>query len=102
MKNARTVREQYLRYFERKALLTDKAQAIFDFVAGGTVQYNLTRLLHHDILGLYFATMNLPNEMYDADTDDIRTAYGNIQSYKVLNQLGKYYLFLETILVDGS
>ena len=66
------------------------------------VQYNLTRLLHHDILGLYFATMNLPNEMYDADTDDIRTAYGNIQSYKVQNQLGKYYLFLETILVDGS
>ncbi len=102
LKNARTEREQYLRYFERKGLLTDKAQAIFDFVAGGTVQYNLTRLLHHDILGLYFATMNLPNEMYDADTDDIRTAYGNIQSYKVQNQLGKYYLFLETILVDGS
>ena len=31
LKNARTEREQYLRYFERKGLLTDKAQAIFDF-----------------------------------------------------------------------
>lgn len=101
LNNAKTEREPYLRYFERKGLLTNKVQAIFDFVAGGTIQYNLTRLLHHDILGLYFATMNLPNEMYAADTDDIRTAYGNIQSYGVQNHIGKYYLFLEAVLVDG-
>ena len=100
LQNARTEREQYLRYLEKMGLLSNKTQAMFDFVAGGTVQYNLTQLLHHNILGLYFATMNLPNDMYTADTADIRTAYGNIQSYGIQNQLGKYYLFLETVLID--
>ncbi len=95
-------RKRYLEYLGNKGILTNKRQAIFDFVAGGTVQYNLTQLLKRDILGLYFATMNLPNHMYEKETKQIVTAYGNIESYGTQYNLGKYYLFVETILVDDK
>lgn len=102
LKNAEVERKNYLKYLSEKGILTDKKQALFDFVAGGTVQYHLNKLLHHTVLGLYFATMNLPNDMYVKDTNEIRTAYGNVSSYGIQNNLNKYYLFLEAVLVDDK
>lgn len=100
LQQAHIERENYLAYLDKKGILAQKKQVLFDFVAGGTVQYNLEKLLQREMTGIYFATMNLPNQMYGVDTDKIDTAYGNIQSYGTHNMLGKYYLFLETILID--
>ncbi len=102
LQEAREERKSYFKYLDKKKIINRKKQVIFDFVAGGTVQYNFGKLLQKDLKGMYFATMNLPNDMYKQDTGMIDTAYGNIQSYGTNNNLAKYYLLLETILVDGK
>ncbi len=84
----------------RRETVHGKRQAIFDFVAGGTVQYYMQRLLGKPLQGFYFATMNHPQESYHLQ-DSILSAYGNICSYGSENQVAKHYLFLETIMVDG-
>lgn len=93
-------RQDYLAYLGKQGLLNESRQAIFDFVAGGTVQYFMQKLLKKKLAGVYFATMNHPNEKYQLE-EDIVSAYGNICSYRVENQVAKHYLFLETIMVDG-
>lgn len=100
IQHAKTERENYLAYLESVGLMNGKKQAIFDFVASGTVQYYLQKLLDKKMQGIYFATMNHPNEKYQLD-DCIVSAYGNIQAYSTDSQVGKHYLFLETIMVDG-
>lgn len=90
----------YLAYLRSLGLLNEKKQAIFDFVAGGTVQYFMQKLLNERLVGVYFATMNHPVVRYHLE-EDIVSAYGNICSYGVENQVAKHYLFLETIMVDG-
>lgn len=101
LKNAREERERYLQYLKNSGLFKEKRQALFDFVAGGTVQYNLTRLLGRKVPGFYFATMNLPNHFYEEETSDIEAAYGNIRSYNSRYQIGRYYLLMETVLSEG-
>lgn len=93
-------RRDYLAYLNRLGLLNEKKQAIFDFVAGGTVQYFMQKLLNKRLKGTYFATMNHPDEKYHLERD-IVSAYGNICSYGLQNQVAAHYLFLETIMVDG-
>ncbi len=100
LNHARQERDSYLAYLSSMGLWSSKKQAIFDFVAGGTVQYFLQRLLGRKWMGFYFATMNHPNEKYQLG-EDIISAYGNICSYGSQNQVAKHYLFLETIMVDG-
>jgi hypothetical protein len=103
LSNALTERERYLRYFDKMGVTGDQRLLLFDFVAGGTVQHSFQRLLKsRSLSGAYFATMNLPNDMYGIDTAEIVSAYGNIQSYKVDSELGKHYLFMETVLVDDQ
>lgn len=100
--NASAERRHYLDYLKQMGTCASDKMLIFDFVAGGTVQYAMEKLLGTKLRGAYFATMNLPNSMYDLDTNAIQTAYGNIESYKVDTNLGKHYLLLETVLVDGK
>ncbi|MCQ2505786.1 MAG: HAD-IA family hydrolase [Lachnospiraceae bacterium] len=93
-------RKEYLKYLENVGLLNGEGAAIFDFVAGGTVQYYLQKLLGKELLGVYVATMNHPNPDYNLD-GKIVSAYGNILSYGSDSKVGKYYLFLEPIMTDG-
>lgn len=102
IQRAEKERANYSKYLEEKGVLSGKSQVLFDFVAGGSVQYNLERMLQRNLMGIYFATMNLPNNMYSEDTERIITAYGNIRSYGTQNNLGKYYLFLETVLIEDK
>lgn len=91
LKSAGEERLRYIDYLDKKDVLSNKRQVLFDFGASGTVQYNLSRLLERDIRGLYFATMNLPNAMYEADTSEILAAYGNIQSYGARRYVWRVY-----------
>ncbi len=75
---------------------------VFDFVSSGTVWYNLGRIINKKIKGVCFATMNLPNEMYDEESEDIVSPYGNIRSYGSGSALSKHYLIMESILTDDK
>lgn len=97
--NAKNERSAYLKYLNSLGLINGKKQGIFDFVAGGTVQYFLEKILDKSMVGMYAATMNLPNSMYK--TEEIQSAYGNIRSYGTDCNLGKYYMYLEPVLTDG-
>jgi len=98
---ARQERDAYLAYLENVLTLgKQRKRAVFDFVASGTVQYFLKKLLGTELYGLYFATMNHPDAHYHLERD-IASAYGNICSYHSKNQVAKHYLFLESIMVDG-
>ena len=100
--NAREERIRYLQYLRSCGVMGDEKVALFDFVAGGTVQHNLSILLNQKLQGIYMATMNLPNDMFELETSEIWSAFGNITSYGGDSELAKYYLFLEAILVDGQ
>ena len=94
-------RNEYLPYLRKKIKNNHSGKrAVFDFVASGTVQFFLQRLLGEEMKGFYFATMNHPNECYHLE-ESIVSSYGNIRSYGTNNQVAKHYLFLESIMVDG-
>lgn len=93
-------RSEYLRYLQTVIRNRHRGKrAIFDFVASGTVQYFLQKLLGEKLDGFYFATMNHPNEQYHLE-ESIVSAYGNIRSYGTESQVARHYLFLESIMVD--
>lgn len=91
----------YLDYLKKKGMLNSRKKALFDFIAGGTVQHFLSELLGENLIGFYFASMNLPNDWYELGKE-ILAAYGNLCSYGTENQVGKYYLMLETVMTDGD
>ncbi len=95
---AQIEKNNYLAYLDSRNISDGHKYVLFDFVAGGTVQYYLQKLLDSQFQGRYFATMNLPNEMLSQE--DVRTAYGNFTSYLSEYNLSKYYLVLECILTD--
>lgn len=100
LRHAEAERRGYLDYLDTMKLRNGKTQAMFDFVAGGTMQYYMRRILDKELKGFYFATMNHPDERYHLE-GEIVSAYGNICSYGAGNCVAKHYLFLETIMVDG-
>jgi predicted HAD superfamily hydrolase len=100
LKNAEKERNDYISYMHSIKFGKKKKQAIFDFVASGTIQFFMQKLLSCSLKGVYFATMNHPNEKYFLE-DCIVSAYGNVTSYNCQNQVAKHYLFLETIMIDN-
>lgn len=62
---------------------------------------DMERLLGKKLLGLYFATVEHPNDMFPLK-DHVLSAFGNITSYGGGGQLGRVYLALEAVLTDGS
>ena len=102
IENAKTEKMCYLKYLNQKGIQPKKNLALFDFVAGGTVQYYLRKILECNIMGIYFATIGLPNGLHKVNTPDIKTAYGNVHFYSTKSYIGKYYEFLETILIDNK
>ncbi|GMO45485.1 MAG: hypothetical protein Ta2B_26510 [Termitinemataceae bacterium] len=98
LQNAAKERKSYYIYLQKNKLTENTKKGFFDFVASGTVQYYLERLLNQKLHGYYFATMNLPNNFYQ--NSDIETAYGNITSYGCNSIFAKRYLLLESILTD--
>lgn len=99
LENAKKERKDFLAYL-RTVLPTGQKLALVDFVATGTVQFYLQKLLGCEMKGLYFATMNHPKAEYGL-RDSVVSCYGNIHSYGVDNEVGKHYLFLETLMGDG-
>ena len=103
LRNASKERMNYCKYLNCNGIFTeDKNErvAIFDFVTSGTIQYSISKILERDIIGICFATMNLPNNMYEEKTDKIFSMYENFTSYGCKYALGRNYLILESVLTD--
>lgn len=90
-------RKNYLLYLETFNLENCERIAVMDFVASGTAQYYIEKLLKRKVVGYYFATTNLPNNYYK---NDIESLYGNFTHYKTYYNLFRHYLALETIFTD--
>ena len=99
--NAAAERERYIEYLKSSGIYLREKAIFFDLLAGGTVQYNLEKVLGTEMEGYYFGTMNLPNDMFPADTEKITGRYGNITSYGNTSAFSKHYLLLEAVLTDG-
>lgn len=98
LENAETERASYLNYLRAKGIKDKSKKGFFDFVAGGTVQYHLEKLIEQKVQGYYFATMNLPNDFYEEGC--ISAPFGNITPYGLDTNLSKHYLVMESILTD--
>lgn len=99
-RRAEKERMAYLEYLGSMGIQRGKKQVVFDFVASGTVQHFLQKLLGRIRFGIYFATMNVPDGK-SRFGNEIISAYGDICPYGSESQVAKHYLFLETIMVDG-
>lgn len=95
---AQKEKSNYLAYLNSCGVNSGHNYILFDFVAGGTVQYYFQKLINSGFQGRYFATMNMSDEMRSKEL--VKTAYGNFTSYDSKYCLSKYYLVLECILTD--
>ncbi len=95
LEEARQERYTYLKYLEQAGVLNNRRQAIFDFVAGGTLQQYLEHLLKKDFYGFYFAVINRsPHVKF------IQTAFGESSSYQAKGAVIEHYLMLESVFTD--
>ena len=102
-KEANWERKNYQAYLKQNNV-NDKKAAIFDFVARGTVQYYMEKLLNKRLVGLYCATIDHPNQMYP-ETNHVYAAFGNGGVYTKQGNRGLLFRvmeMMETILVDGD
>jgi predicted HAD superfamily hydrolase len=100
LRNSEEERGSYLNYLDKLGINRSMQQGFFDFVASGTVQYYMEKLIQQELRGYYFATMNLPNDFYKEGVID--APFGNITSYGSDSNLSKHYLAMESILTDSD
>lgn len=97
--NAEQEKETYLSYMEKNSILTGRQTGIYDFCSGGTIQHYFKRLTAKEVRGIYFATVNIPNTLYD-NAEEISTLFGNIGQYEMKYHLAAHYMYLEAVLTD--
>lgn len=101
LKAAEWERRNYLNYIRGRGIAEDQKTAIFDFTACGTVQHYFERLLEKELVGLYVATRDHPNDMFP-EPGHVFSAFGNVSTYQEGNQLGRVFIALESLLIDGD
>lgn len=103
-KEASFERKNYQAYLKHHNIINDKKAAIFDFVARGTVQYYLEKQINKQLIGLYCATIDHPNQMFP-ENKHVYAAFGNGELYSKYSSGGlmlQVMEMMETILVDGE
>lgn len=102
IQHAAQKRKNYHVYLKQQGIDCAQKTAIFDFVAAGTVQFYLEKLLKTRMLGLYAAVMDNSYLIFP-EKGRIEAAYGTIAYYGGSETaLSHIYTALETILVDGD
>ena len=92
-------RENYLAYLEQNKLESKKKLAFIDFVAAGTIQNGLRKLLHNDIQGFYF----LKRKTDDIDREHnlhVRSFYPSKGDFELDVNIYRLYLFFELLLTS--
>lgn len=100
MENAKKEHESYKKYIKSCNLEGAREIAMYDFCSSGTIKYYLHRFLDAEIKGVFFATVNIPNNLI-ADDSEIDSLYGNFGQYESQFNLSRYYILLEAILTES-
>lgn len=101
LENAKRERSNYIAYLKKIGLLHAKKVVLYDFCSKGTVQFGLSKLLGSDvdILGMYFATLDLKNDV-DHGHNCIISLFGDCTRYHPRFSTVKEFMFMEAILSD--
>lgn len=101
LENAQRERNNYLTYLKKIGLPNAKNVVLYDFCSKGTVQSGLSKLLGStvDILGIYFATLDLKKDPSRGRTDII-SFFGDCTRYHPRFCTVKEFMFMEAILSD--
>lgn len=92
-------RVNYLAYLEQNKLGSKKKLAFIDFVAAGTIQNGLRKLLHNNIQGFYF----LKRKTDDIDRErnlHVISFYPSKGDFELDVNIYRYYLFFELLLTS--
>lgn len=99
LERCRQERANYLAYLEQNKLGSKKKLAFIDFVAAGTIQNGLRKLLHNDIQGFYF----LKRKTDDMDRErnlDVLSFYPSKGDFELDANIYRFYLFFELLLTS--
>jgi len=98
--NCRSERERYLKYLDGLGIGVKKL-AFIDFVAAGTVQNGLRKIINNDIQGFYFLKRNTD----DADREKnirVESFYPSKGDFELEANIYQFYLFFELILTSSE
>ncbi len=90
-------RNNYMRYLKQAGITDRKKPAFIDFVAAGTIQNGLRKLLDSDICGFYFLKRNTD----DVDRENnlrVKSFYQPKGDFELDANIYKFYLFFELVL----
>lgn len=101
LENAQRERNNYVKYLKKIGLPNAKNVVLYDFCSKGTVQFRVSKLLGStvDILGMYFATLDLKKDP-SRDQTDIISFFGDCTRYHPRFCTVKEFMFMEAILSD--
>lgn len=99
LENASRERKGYRLYMDKECLKEGDKIALYDFCSAGTIQYHFEKIIEANVKGVYFASMNIPNQFYK-DLNRMITFLGNIGYYDAPYHLAKHYVYMESVLTE--
>lgn len=98
LRNAQTVRTDYLNYIQTLEISNDAKVGFFDFVSSGTCQKGLANFVDFDVVGLYLAAINYETEY--KNSTDIQAMYGVLNVFRKTYEIMENYITLESIMTS--
>lgn len=93
-------RKNYQNYIESLGISEYRLTAFVDFVAVGTVQSAIEKLIHKRMQGIYFRKRRSSEERYENLT--VSSLYGSAGDFNTNANIYKFYYFLENILSSNE
>lgn len=96
----RKERTNYRKYLKEIGVLQYKNLAFIDFVAAGTIQNGLRKVIpENDLVGFYFLKRNTGNDELENELK-VKSFYEPLGDYQLEANIYKFYLFFEMILTS--
>lgn len=89
----------YTNYLRKNKILKKNKLAFIDFVAAGTVQSGLQKLLVNEVQGFYFLKRN-PIEIDNQNAISVMSFYPSRGDFELEANIYKFYLFFELMLTS--
>ncbi len=92
-------RTNYLNYLQQNGIMDKKKLAFIDFVAAGTVQSRLQKIMTNDIQGFYFLKRNV-KDIDKYNNMQVISFYPPKGDFELEANIYKFYLFFELMLTS--
>lgn len=99
LEKCRGERNNYIHYLEKCEISDKNKLAFIDFVAAGTIQNGLRKLLINDIQGFYFLKRNT-DDIDKENNIHVISFYPSKGDFELDANIYKYYLFFELVLTS--